>query len=90
MNAIATRTGFYAVADMAIEEILDELYTVSFPDLFCNEYNGKWHAAATMRIKVQGAEFKVRSDHKHETATSALRELLERVRSAMKQLGEVK
>lgn len=90
MSALAIRTGVYAVADMTIEEMLSELFTVSFPDLFCSDRDGTWTAVATMRIKVQGAEFKVRSDHNHRTAGDALRELTERVRNAMKQLADAK
>lgn len=90
MNGLAIRTGVYAVADMTIEEMLAELYAVSFPRLTCMELNGLWHAVAEMRIKVQGAEFTVKSDFKHETPASALRQLTERVRNAMKQLGDAK
>ena len=90
MSLPQIRTGVYAVADMTIEEMLDELYTVSFPRLSCQESSGTWYAQAEMRIKVQGAEFKVSSEFRHPTPTSALRELLERVRSAMKQLNERK
>lgn len=87
MSLPQVRTGAYAVADMTIEEMLTELYSVSFPDLLCSTGSGKWWAQAEMRIKVQGAKFKVTSEMKHDTPDSALRELLDRVRNAMKQLG---
>ena len=89
-TAIVLRSNFREVAAMTIEEILEELYAVSFPDLFCSEYNGKWHGVATMRLKVQGAEFKIRSESKHDLPVHALRELLDRVRVAMKQMNDMK
>lgn len=87
MSLPQVRTGAYVVADMTIEEILAELYSVSFPRLSCLEHSGLWYAKADMRIKVQGAEFSVASESKHPTPAGALRELLDRVRNAMKQLG---
>lgn len=87
MNGMAPRTGVYQPADLTLEEILAELYKYAFPDLRCNEYNGLFWAQATMRIKVQGSEFKVRSEMKHASPKAAAAELLERVKSAVAQLG---
>lgn len=88
MGELQIRTGVYAVSQMTLEEMFEELYQVSFPQVYCFERNGHWYAKAEMRIKVQGAEFTVSSDMKHETIKSAVSELVERVRNAMKQLAE--
>lgn len=87
MSLPQIRTGVYTVADMTIEEMLAELYAVSFPDLYCSNRDGKWWAQSEMRIKVQGATFKITSEMNHAAPDSAIRQLLERVRAAMKQLG---
>lgn len=88
MNMPVVRSNYYRVEDMTLEEMLEELYVVSFPDIHCSTSDGKWWAMAEMRIKVQGADFKVRTEMRHETPSAALRQLVERVRNAMKQLSE--
>ncbi len=84
MNGIATRTGSYRAIDLSLEDIMAELYKVSFPDIICSEREGLFWAQATMRIKVQGAVFKVSSEHGHKTPKDAAAELLERVNNAIK------
>lgn len=89
-SAIVLRSSFREVAAMTVEEMLEELYVVSFPDIHCSSSDGKWWAQSEMRIKVQGADFKIRSEMRHETPAAALRQLVDRVRVAMKQMNDMK
>lgn len=85
---LALRTGHYKVPDMTTDQIFEELHQVGFPNVFCCERDGTWSAYVNMRIKVEGAVFKVESGHNHKELRDALITLLERTRNAIKQLEE--
>ena len=81
-------TGSYQVRDLSLEQMLKQLDKYCFTKIFCCSRDGSWHAFGDMRIKVEGATFKVDSEFYHATPTSAVAQLLDRVENAVKQFSE--
>jgi len=49
-----------------------------------------WSATATLRIRAEGGEFKIKSEFNHKCAPDALRVLLSRILNVVRQASDLK
>lgn len=75
-------------AHKTIEQLLEALNKYCFTRCNQSDDNGLWVATAEMRIKTEGATFKVQSEFRMPSMHAALAQLLDRVENAIKDLGK--